>query len=605
MWEKFKNFLKTNSKSLFVCTMISFFLVFSYNAYLSQMSQEIRTIPYTEFMQLVNENKVDSIHYNTGNEWMTITVKNNDTKNMSSPDRLKYEGYTNADRRRVLYPSSDTFRREMVEKDINMVVVSQSSSILEIVFSLLSTLFPILLIVYMFRMIATQVGNTNAKDIIVNSDVKFSDIIGHDEILDDVKFITELIKDPTIGDKVGATVPKGILFSGDPGTGKTLLAKAIAGEAGVPFLYQNASSLIDRYVGMGAKHVRDLFKIAKANAPCIIFLDEIDAIGGDRDSGKGTSENDQTINALLQEMDGFNSRKGIFVIAATNRPDILDKALKRAGRFDREIVVPAPKDWHVRYDLFEHYLSKFSISDDIDIENISKQTSGFTGADIAAICNEASIIAVMAKKPCIDYACIEEAIDKKVFHGNRSKKEQYVHDKEIVAYHEAGHAVVNYLLGEPIARASIQSTISGVGGAVFNQDKDSCFQTDKDFKNRVLVCYGGRASEQIKFGDVTTGASNDITQATNILKLYVERFGFDKDFGLLDMSVLTKEHLVNTSDISKKLGKMSNELYEQCLNILRANYGLVELLAQKLLDVETLTGDQITELFASVNCVTY
>ena len=597
MWTKVKKFIKENSRLFFMSTIFAIVFTIVYTLYTNNADNKIEIMSYNEFIKIAKEGCVDTIYYNGHNEWMTVVLENDDTKDMTSVERLDYDGYTNKDMRRVYYPNHDGFREEMLKYDINMVVVSESGSIFNIITSLISILVPCLFATFMIKMLYDQYGGVNKKDILVNSDVKFDDIIGHDEILDDVRFITDLIKDPTLGDKVGANVPKGILLSGDPGTGKTLLAKAIAGEAGVPFLYQNASSLIDRYVGMGAKHVRDLFKLAKANAPCIIFIDEIDAIGGDRDNGKGSSENDQTINALLQEMDGFNSRKGIFVIAATNRPDILDKALKRAGRFDREIVVPAPRDWRVRKALFEHYLSKFTVSEEVDIENFSKQVAGFTGADIAMICNEASIIAVMAKKDAIDNACIEEAIDKKVFNGNRSKKEQYVKDKQIIAYHEAGHAVMNYLLGEPIARASIQSTISGVGGAVFNQDKESLFRTNKDFENRVLVCYGGRASEEIKFGDVTTGASSDITQATHTLMQYVERFGFDKEFGLLDMSVLTKEHLINSSDISDKLGKMSNDLYAKCIQMLRNNYNLVEILAAKLLEVETLTGDQIEDLF--------
>jgi len=300
-------------------------------------------------------------------------------------------------------------------------------------------------------------------------------------------------------------------------------------------------------------------------------------------------------------MDGFTGREGIFIIAATNRPDILDSALVRAGRFDRQIIVSAPRDWGVRKDLFEHYLNKFKVLDDVNIVNLSKQTAGFTGADIAAICNEASIIAVMQEKDAIDMDCIEEAIDKKIFKGNRAKKEKYFEDKKIVAYHESGHAVMSYLLGEPIARASIQSTVSGVGGVVFNEDKDSVFQTNIDFENRVLICYAGRASEEIKFNSVTTGASNDITQATNVMMNYIEKFGFDKEFGLLDIGVLSKEHLINSEEITNKLSNMSRNLYEKSLSLLKDNYKLVETLANKLLDVGTLSGDEITELFNNCN----
>jgi cell division protease FtsH len=300
-------------------------------------------------------------------------------------------------------------------------------------------------------------------------------------------------------------------------------------------------------------------------------------------------------------MDGFDNRDGIFVVAATNRPDVLDPALTRAGRFDRQIVVSKPNNWVIRKDLFDHYLSKFNTADDIDIENISKQVTGFTGADIAAICNEASIIAIMNKKDCIDHDCIEEAIDKKIFKGNRSKKEQYFEDKKIVAYHEAGHATMSYLLGEPIARASIQSTVSGVGGVVFNEDKESVFQTNKEFENRVMIAYAGRASEAIKFNDiVTTGASNDITQATTLMTAYIEHFGFDKEFGMLDVGVLNREHLVNSDLITSRLIEMSTRLYDNCYNLLKDNYALVESLAQNLLEYETLSSKEIYTIFTDV-----
>ena len=598
MWKKLIEWIKKNKTLIVVSFIISIAVTYIWSNSATIEQKTIETITYQEFEQLVEENKVDEIFYNQSNEWMTITLFNEQTENLSVKERLDYEDYTNEDKRLVLYPGHDGFRHEMLSHNINMTLVDAKGSTLNTIMSLISVMFPLLWRCVIFKMLISQTaGDTKKKEIIQTSDVRFEDIIGHEEILDDIKFITELIKNPEIGDKVGAKVPKGILLSGDPGCGKTLIAKAIAGEAGVPFLYQNASSFVDRFVGMGAKHVRDLFKLAKQNTPCIIFIDEIDAIGGDRNSGKGTSENDQTINALLQEMDGFSGRDGIFVIAATNRPDILDSAIVRAGRFDRQIIVSAPRDWTVRQELFEHYLNKFSVSDDVDIPNLSKQTTGFTGADIAAICNEASIIAIMNDKTAIDKDCIEEAIDKKIFKGNRAKKEHYFEDKKIVAYHEAGHAVMSYLLGEPIARASIQSTVSGVGGVVFNEDKDSVFQTNIDFENRVLICYAGRASEEIKFNKVTTGASNDITQATKVMTLYIEKFGFDKDFGLLDISVLSKEHLVNSKDITIKLSNMSKDLYNKCKDLLKNNYELVEKLATKLLETGTLSGEEITEVF--------
>lgn len=600
MWKKFKEYVKKNRASLIVALIISIIFTVSVNQYQNRNRNKLERISYNEFIQMVNAGEVDTVFYNESSDWMTVTLFNDDTKDLSIEERKEYDDYKNEDKRLVQYPGSKSnFRERMLKKDVLLKVVSPEKSIWENLLEIVSLAFPVFWIIIIFSMLKGMLGagDFNKKELIQTSDVRFDDIIGHDEILDDIKFITDLIQHPEKGDSVGAKVPKGILLSGPPGTGKTLLAKAIAGEANVPFIYQNASSFIDRFVGVGAKHVRDLFKIAKQHAPCVIFIDEIDAIGMDREHNKGTSENDQTIDALLQAMDGFNGRDGIFVIAATNRPDILDKALTRAGRFDRQIVVSKPRNWQIRKELFEHYLAKFNTSEDIDIENISKQVAGFTGADIAAICNEASIIAIMNNKEAIDRDCIEEAIDKKVFKGNRSKKEQYFEDKKIVAYHESGHAVMSYLLNEPIARASIQSTVSGVGGVVFNEDKDSVFQTKADFENRVIIAYAGRASEEIKFKNVTTGASNDITQATEVMTAYVEKFGFDDDFGLLDVGVLSKEHLVDSAEITKIISNMSKTLYDRCKKMLLDNYELVELLANKLLEVETLNGDEISKLF--------
>lgn len=594
-WKNFKEYVKKNKWSI----IVSFIIVvaaysFLFSSIMKDNAPKIEEISYSTFLEHLEKGEVDTVYYNLSSEYMTITLYNEETKNMTLEELESYE-YSNKDKRTCLFPAHDTFRKDILEAGAKVKLVT-SRSIWNILTTLLSSAVSIFFLIMIMSMFKGPIKGISEKDIIQTSNVKFEDVIGHDEIIDDVKFITELIKNPDIGNKIGAKMPKGLLFTGSPGTGKTLLAKAIAHEAGVPFLYQNASSFIEMYVGLGARRVRELFKIARHNAPCILFIDEIDAIGGKRGESKGTSENEQTINALLQEMDGFSGREGVFIIAATNRVDSLDDALVRSGRFDRQITVNPPQDWKVRKKLFEHYLSKFSVSEDIDVENFSKQVSGFTGADIAMICNEASIIAVMHNKEVIDNACVEEAIDKKVFKGNRSKNKKHESDRNVIAYHESGHAIVSYLLGVPIARVSILSTISGVGGAVFNQDRDTLLHTENDLKNRIMIAYGGRASEVIKFQDATEGASNDITQATQILVQYVERLGFDKSFGLLDVSVLTKEHLVNGDDIMVKLRKISLDLYNECERLLRENYDKVERLAQRLLDVETLSGEEVVEL---------
>lgn len=598
-WNKIKEYIKQNKQKIIrmlitwvICVIC---LLSTMGSIKAQQLAKIEKVEYTEFLDDVKNGKVDTIYYSTSDEWMTYTLLNDDTKDMTQDERENYT-YKSKDKRRVQYPAYDTFRKDMLEEDVHLVLDRNNASIIDVLSMIISLAIPIIWVVLILKMMKGQTKGVDAKDIIQTSDVKFSDVIGQDEILDDVKFITELLKNRDLGEEIGAKVPKGILLSGEPGTGKTLIAKAIAGEAGVPFIYVNSSSLIEMFVGLGAKRVRETFKIARKNAPCIVFFDEIDSIGIKRDTRGSNTENEQTINALLQEMDGFTGRDGVFIIAATNRADKLDSALTRAGRFDRQIVVNKPRDWKVRVKLFEFYLKRFSVSDDIDVETLAKQISGFTGADIAAICNEASIIAVMHKKPYIDMACLEEAIDKKVFKGNRAKEEHFKEDKKIVAYHEAGHAVMHYLLGEPMSRASIIGTTSGVGGVVFGEDSDTQFLTKEYYENRVKICYAGRASEQIKFNSVTQGASSDITQATGILEEYVSRLGFDEEFGLLDMNVLAEKQIIDKSNAFELMQKKSKELYTETVELLIKNYDLVERLAQALLESETLSGKEIEEI---------
>lgn len=594
LWKRIRKFLKDNSSAILLAVGLAI-LASNFLATRAAERGDIEEIPYAEFQELLEDGKIDTVWYSPTEEYMTITLLNEDTLPMDRKARDEYE-YQDSDKRRVLYPATDEFREQVMLAGANIRSSTAQAKAMSIAMNVMSLVLPLCMLLWMMGMLKGQMRSASNRDLIRTSDVRFSDVIGQDEIIDDLRLVTELLKNPGKGDAVGAKPPKGLLLQGPPGTGKTLIAKAIAGEAGVPFLQQSASGFIEMYVGLGAKRVRDLFKVAKKNAPCILFIDEIDAVGMNRDNTKGTSENEQTINALLEQMDGFTGREGVFVIAATNRADKLDPALIRPGRFDRQVTVNPPRDWIVRADLFRHYLGKFAVSDDVDIESLSRTVSGFTGADIAAICNEASIVAMMADKKAIDMACIEEAIDKKVFKGNRSKRKQYERDREIVAYHESGHAVMSWLLGEPITRASIQSTVSGVGGAVFNADKDTLFSTKKDFENRLMILYAGRASESIKFGDVTTGASNDITQATNILLEYIEKVGFDDQSGLLDVSVLSREHLVDAGATSRRMADMSKEIYGRCRGMLEQNYDKVERLAKRLLEDETLAGNAIESL---------
>lgn len=596
MLGRIKSWLRKNKKLLLYCGIIFLIWALSYNSLINYKDSLIKEVPYGEFLKMCEKGDIDSVYYSASQEYMTFTMYTEESKKLTREELNDYE-YADEDKGRTLYPAYDEFRKDMLSYNVNLVIVDrvETSSILA---SIISIVLPLVLMFFVLGTIMSAGKGLDKSTLLQKSDVKFDDVIGQDEILEDIRFIAKLIKNPSLGDDIGVKTPKGILLTGSPGTGKTLIAKAIAGEAGVPFVSMGGSDFKELYVGVGAKRVRELFKIARENSPCIVFIDEIDSIGAKRDSKTSSSEDDSTINALLKEMDGFTGREGVFILAATNHPEKLDSALKRAGRFDRQIAINPPRDWKVRRDLFNHYLKDFVVSDDVDIDTLSKTVSGFTGADIAMICNEAGIIALKNGKERIDNNCIEEAIDNKVFKGNRTKRKEHDKDKEIVAYHEAGHGVCHYLLGEPISRASIQSNTSGVGGVVFGQDSDTMFRTKEYYENRIKICYAGRASEQLKFNSVTQGASSDITQATQILDEYVSRLGFEEKFGMLDMTVLAEKQIIDKSNAFELMQQKSKELYKETVDLLEENFSLVEKLAVKLLEVETLSGDEIKELFS-------
>lgn len=431
------------------------------------------------------------------------------------------------------------------------------------------------------------------------SEVTFADVIGHDEIIEDLKQYIGILQNSDRLKKNHIRQPKGLLLTGSPGTGKTLLAKALAGEANVPFMYLNSSSVIDRYVGMGASNIRATFKKAREIAPCILFIDEIDAIGCSRENNSGrNSEDDKTLLALLQEMDGFADMAGVLVIGATNCPDKLDPALKRTGRFDREIHILPPRDKATRLKLLEHYTKDLSLSNDVDLEALAAQLDGFTGADIAYICNEAAIIAI-SKANSDEYKLVTndftEAVDKLLLKGNKRLAVVNKHDQIITAYHESGHAIAAILLGHKVIRATIHSTTSGVGGFVMQGSSENQMQTKQELEDQIRICYAGRASEYIKFKSdgITTGASNDIQKATSYIKAMVSSFGYDEESGLLDYAQLAPE---TTTDIITRINMLAHKYFNDVLTLLSASYDKVELLAEYLIKYGELTEQEINDL---------
>lgn len=431
------------------------------------------------------------------------------------------------------------------------------------------------------------------------SEVTFADVIGHDEIIEDLKQYIGILQNSDRLKKNHIRQPKGLLLTGSPGTGKTLLAKALAGEANVPFMYLNSSSVIDRYVGMGASNIRATFKKAREIAPCILFIDEIDAIGCSRENNSGrNSEDDKTLLALLQEMDGFADMAGVLVIGATNCPDKLDPALKRTGRFDREIHILPPRDKVTRLKLLKHYTKDLYLSNDMDLESLAAQLDGFTGADIAYICNEAAIIAI-SKANSDEYQLVTndftEAVDKLLLKGNKRLAVVNKHDQMITAYHEAGHAIAAILLGHKVIRATIHSTTSGVGGFVMQGSSENQMQTKQELEDQIRICYAGRASEYIKFKSdgITTGASNDIQKATSYIKAMVSSFGYDEESGLLDYAQLAPE---TTTDMISRINMLAHKYFNDVLTLLSASYDKVELLVEYLIKYGELTGQEINDL---------
>lgn len=545
-----------------------------------------------EFLESLEAGDIDTIYYNQSSEMMRYTLLNDETRNMSVKERESYV-YDNSDWRITLYLGGENFRYNMLTNyNVRLKVQTFSPALSELWSLLFSFALLVFICVLVLYLLQTSMANQKKFNSIQgNIDTTFKDVIGQDEVLSDLNFIVKMMRGEKL-DTLGARIPKGVLLSGPPGTGKTLIARAVAGEAGVPFFSANASEFIDMYVGVGPKTVRALFKQARKNKPCVIFIDEIDAVASVRGAQGTTSEDNKTVNALLQEMDGFNKESGIFVIAATNNPDSLDPAIIRAGRFDRQVTVNPPRDWTVRKKLFDLYIDKTAC--EANIENIAKQTVGFTGADINAVVNEAKLVAAMLNKSALDAECFETAIDKKVFKANRSSSERHKRDIEIAAYHEAGHAVMTYLAGLPIARASIIGSTSGVGGVVFQAEKDtSQFSTKREYEWQIMICYAGRASECIKFNEITDGASSDITQATKLIYAYVCKFGMSDEYGLLDTDVLkTISPFAVPNEIMQNL---SREFMKNTDTLLQANYKLVEMIAAELLEKETVSGDVIVD----------
>ena len=456
-----------------------------------------------------------------------------------------------------------------------------------------------------------NLGKSNAKVYVKSSDgIRFSDVEGVDEAEESLQEIVDYLENPAKYREIGASMPKGVLLVGPPGTGKTMLAKAVAGEANVPFFSMSGSEFVEMFVGMGASKVRDLFRQAKEKAPCIVFIDEIDAIGQKRSAGQygGNDEREQTLNQLLTEMDGFDGSNGVIILAATNRPESLDPALTRPGRFDRRVPVDLP-DLKGREAILKVHAKKIKVADDVDFLQVARMASGASGAELANIVNEAALSAVRDGRDFATQADLEESIE--VVIAGYQKKNAILTDQEkkIVAYHEIGHALVaaKQTNSAPVQKITIIPRTSGALGYTLQVENDDHYLMNKqELENKIATFTGGRAAEELVFGSITTGAANDIEQATKLARAMITRYGMSEDFDMVAMETVTNQYLGGDTSlacsaetqnrIDEQVVELVRKQHEKALNILKDNRGKLDQLASYLYEHETITGEEFMQI---------
>ena len=456
-----------------------------------------------------------------------------------------------------------------------------------------------------------NMGRSDAKIYVKSAEgIKFDDVAGEDEAKENLQEVVNYLHDPSKYKEIGASMPKGILLVGPPGTGKTMLAKAVAGEANVPFFSMSGSEFVEMFVGMGASKVRDLFKQAKEKAPCIVFIDEIDAIGQKRSGGQygGNDEREQTLNQLLTEMDGFDSSNGVIILAATNRPESLDPALTRPGRFDRRVPVELP-DLLGREAILKVHAKKIKIAEDVDFNKVARMASGASGAELANIVNEAALRAVRDGRRFATQADLEESIEVVIAGYQKKNAIMTDHEKKIVSYHEIGHALVAALQSHsaPVQKITIVPRTSGALGYTMQVEEGNHYlMTREEMENKIATLTGGRAAEETVFGSITTGASNDIEQATKLARAMITRYGMSKDFDMVALETVTNQYLGGDAslacsadtqtEIDRQVVALVKQQHEKALKILADNRAKLDELASFLYEKETITGEQFMEI---------
>ena len=584
-------------------------------------------VTYSQFLQLVEQDRVATANLLSTAE-IQFTLKGDKNQGQSSDNNIPGYGFvlglysqeTSRQYTTVLMEDMDTLMARLEEHgvDAQRTLSDNSGFLINI---LVGVVLPVvlmwILLGFLFRRMGGSggpmgVGKSNAKVYVQKeTGVTFKDVAGEDEAKESLVEVVDFLHNPGKYSKIGARLPKGALLVGPPGTGKTLLAKAVAGEAHVPFFSLTGSDFIELYVGVGASRVRDLFKEATKNAPCIVFIDEIDAIGRSRDSrfSGGNEEREQTLNQLLSEMDGFDSSKGVLILGATNRPEILDKALLRPGRFDRRIIVDKP-DLKGRVEILKVHSKDVKLDESVDLDAIALATSGAVGSDLANMINEAAINAVKEGRDYVSQQDLFNAVE--VVLVGKEKKDRIMSKEErrIVSYHEVGHALISALQknSEPVQKITIVPRTMGALGYVMHvPEEEKYLNTEAELRDMLVGLVGGRAAEEIVFDTVTTGAANDIEKATDIARNMVTRYGMSKKFGLMGLATIESQYLdggmsLNCSDstaadIDAEVVEILKESYEKALALLRDNRDVMDKLAEYLIEKETITGKEFMEIF--------
>ena len=601
------NEVKNPRKPLIVFYIIMLLVMFAFNSLIAPLlaeEQQIKEVDYGTFMTMTEEGNIGSVQI----EENQILFTSKDGKEVYRTGVMNDPGLVDR-----LHASGAEFTSKIIRQ------MSPLASFF------LSWILPIFIFIALGQFLSRRMmdkaggpgsmmfnmGKSNARVYVKSSDgIKFDDVEGVDEAEDNLQEIVDYLHDPSKYREIGASMPKGVLLVGPPGTGKTMLAKAVAGEADVPFFSMSGSEFVEMFVGMGASKVRDLFKQAKEKAPCIVFIDEIDAIGQKRNSGNfgGNDEREQTLNQLLTEMDGFEGNSGVIILAATNRPESLDPALTRPGRFDRRVPVELP-DLKGREAILKVHAAKVKTEDNIDYQAIARMASGASGAELANIVNEAALRAVRDGRSAASQSDFEESIE--VVIAGYEKKNSILtdHEKKVVAYHEIGHALVAAMQqhSAPVQKITIVPRTSGALGYTLQVDEgDHYLMTKEELENKIATLTGGRAAEEVAFGSVTTGASNDIEQATKIARAMITRFGMSDDFDMVAMEAVQNQYLGGDTSLScsaetqaridEKVVDLVRTQHEKARKILLDNRGKLDELAAHLYEKETITGEEFMSI---------